>query len=61
MEHGRLRQQLILRRVPTPTIDGYTSALVNNPTTSDVPAKTVTADRAGLRRSSCLQSKTITN
>ena len=32
--------------VPTPTIDGYTSALVSNPTTSDVPAKTVTADAA---------------
>ena len=30
--------------VATPTIDGYTSALVNNPATSDVPAKTVTAD-----------------
>ena len=30
--------------VTTPTIDGYTSALVNNPATSDVPAKTVTAD-----------------
>ncbi|MDU4845187.1 MAG: mucus-binding protein, partial [Streptococcus mitis] len=30
--------------VITPTIDGYTSALVSNPTVSDVPAKTVTAD-----------------
>ena len=32
--------------VTTPTIDGYTSALVSNPTVSDVPAKTVTADAA---------------
>ena len=47
--------------VPTPTIDGYTSTLVSNPTTSDVPAKTVTADDRRTRRSSCLQNKTNYN
>ena len=46
--------------VPTPTIDGYTSALVSNPTTSDVPAKTVTADAADFEEVVVYKVKQIT-
>ncbi|MEZ7728021.1 CshA/CshB family fibrillar adhesin-related protein [Gemella sp. 27098_8_155] len=46
--------------VPTPTIDGYTSALVSNPTTSDVPAKTVTADAADFEEVVVYKIKQIT-
>ncbi|MDB0074906.1 mucin-binding protein, partial [Streptococcus gwangjuensis] len=46
--------------VPTPTIDGYTSALVSNPTTSDVPAKTVTADAADFEEVVVYKTKQIT-
>ena len=46
--------------VTTPTIDGYTSALVSNPTTSDVPAKTVTADAADFEEVVVYKVKQIT-
>ena len=46
--------------VPTPTIDGYTSTLVSNPTTSDVPAKTVTADAADFEEVVVYKTKQIT-
>ena len=46
--------------VPTPTIDGYTSALVSNPTTSDVTAKTVTADAADFEEVVVYKTKQIT-
>ena len=46
--------------VTTPTIDGYTSALVSNPTTSDVPAKTVTADAADFEEVVVYKIKQIT-
>ena len=46
--------------VTTPTIDGYTSALVSNPTTSDVPAKTVTADAADYEEVVVYKTKQIT-
>ena len=46
--------------VTTPTIDGYTSALVSNPTVSDVPAKTVTADTADYEEVVVYKTKQIT-
>ncbi|WP_203180647.1 mucin-binding protein [Streptococcus mitis] len=46
--------------VTTPTIDGYTSALVSNPTVSDVPAKTVTADAADYEEVVVYKTKQIT-
>ena len=46
--------------VTTPTIDGYTSALVSNPTVSDVPAKTVTADAADYEEVVVYKIKQIT-
>jgi len=46
--------------VTTPTIDGYTSALVSNPTTSDVPAKTVTADASDYEEVVVYKVKQIT-
>ena len=46
--------------VITPTIDGYTSALVSNPTVSDVPAKTVTADAADYEEVVVYKTKQIT-
>ena len=46
--------------VTTPTIDGYTSALVSNPTTSNVPAKTVTADAADFEEVVVYKVKQIT-
>ncbi|MDK7204141.1 YSIRK-type signal peptide-containing protein, partial [Streptococcus sp. UMB1203] len=46
--------------VTTPTIDGYTSALVSNPTTSDVPAKTVIADAADFEEVVVYKIKQIT-
>ena len=46
--------------VTTPTIDGYTSALVSNPTVSDVPAKTVTADSSDYEEVVVYKTKQIT-
>ena len=46
--------------VTTPTIDGYTSALVSNPTVSDVPAKTVTADASDYEEVVVYKVKQIT-
>ena len=46
--------------VTTPTIDGYTSALVSNPTVSDVPAKTVTADASDYEEVVVYKIKQIT-
>ena len=46
--------------VTTPTIDGYTSALVSNPTVSDVPAKPVTADAADFEEVVVYKVKQIT-
>ena len=46
--------------VTTPTIDGYTSALVSNPTVSDVPEKTVTADAADYEEVVVYKTKQIT-
>ena len=46
--------------VTTPTIDGYTSALVSNPTVSDVPAKTVTADAVDYEEVVVYKTKQIT-
>ena len=46
--------------VTTPTIDGYTSALVSNPTVSDVPAKTVMADATDYEEVVVYKTKQIT-